>query len=144
MTTKYMKIKQIDGGSLFIDLYKINNISETSQELRLYDFGGNECINPDKPHMFRTSFTAPGARGGLRVYGTAQELMDHIQQQQQNVKRRRRVEPYEPEPKLHTESGESHPLNKSFVMDDQYRPGPRYFSRLFDHPTPLGQLDKVA
>ena len=141
MTTKYMKIKQIDGASLFIDLYKINNISETSQKLRLYDLWGNECINPDNAHKFITSFTAPGARGGLRVLGTAQELMDHIQQQQQNVKRRRKVEPYEPEPKLHTESGETHPLNKSFVTDDPYgrTTASRHMSRLFDHPTPLGQ-----
>jgi len=143
MTTKYMKIKQIHGGSLFIDLYKINNISEGSQEIqqKLRDLWGNECINPDKPHRFITSFTAPGARGGLRVYGTAQELMDHIQQQQQNVKRRRKVEPYEPEPKLHTESGEAHPLNKSFVIEDPYgrTTASRWVTRLFDHPTPLGQ-----
>ena len=141
MTTKYMKIKQIDGRSLFIDLYKINNISEDSAELRLYDFTNNEHIGIDKPHRFITSFTAPGARGGLRVCGTAQELIEHIQQQQQNVKRRRKVEPYEPEPKLYTESGEAHPLNKSFVTDD---PCVRFPARLFDHPTPLGQLDKVA
>ena len=32
MTTKYIKIKQTDGKCLFIDLYKINNISECSKE----------------------------------------------------------------------------------------------------------------
>ena len=67
MTTKYMKIKQIDGTSLFIDLYKINNISEDSAELRLYDFVNNEYINTDKPHRFITSFTAPCARHGASL-----------------------------------------------------------------------------
>ena len=124
MTTKYIKIKQTDGKCLFIDLYKINNISEWSKERDPHNSefppGLNELgravreHGTDIPHRFVASFTAPGARGGLHVFGTAQELIDHIQQQQQNVKRRRKVEPYEPESKLYTESGEVHPLNESF------------------------------
>jgi hypothetical protein len=101
--------------SSFIDLYKINNISEASQEERFTPFYVH--VKED-PYAFFTTFTAPGSHHGYTVNGTAKELITHIEDQQKRARKGLEIESYEPKRKLYTESGNVHALNQSFKPNE--------------------------
>ena len=149
--TKYMKIKPVDAFgstnvSTFIDLYKINNIQESFVEFGWDEFTSNkynfaqaefreECRNiatvygPAEPFLITTIFTAPGSRYGYSVQGTAQELMAHIEKQQLRARKSLEIEPYEPEVKLRTRSGEVHGLNEDYAGEHSRAHGRWFFEK---------------
>jgi len=125
--TKYMKIKTVLGNSgrvdenLYIDLYKINNIREyASFNAVSLPYGCEQSLADEIEDVYTsvTTFTAPGKRNGYTVNGTASELIAHIELQQKRARKGMPVEPYEPEVKLYTASGEVSRLNQTFERPD--------------------------
>ena len=87
--TKYMKITRTSGhevrGELYIDLYKINRISELFNSYCKVQapFGADESLNNyiSDTGYFSTHFSIPGERD-MEVFGPAHEFIAHIEEQQ--------------------------------------------------------------
>ena len=127
--TKYMKIKNVLGHSgkvdenPYIDLYKINNIRELANPNAVsLPYGCEQSLADEIEDVYTsvTTFTAPGKRNGYTVNGTASELIAHIELQQKRARKGMPVEPYEPEVKLYTASGEVSRLNQTFERPDDW------------------------
>jgi hypothetical protein len=128
--TKYMKIKTVlghsgrVGESLYIDLYKINNIREAANFNAVsLPYGCEQSLTDEIEDVYTsvTNFTAPGKRNGYTVNGTAPELIAHIELQQKHARKGLPVEPYEPEVKLYTANGEVSRLNQTFKRPDGWK-----------------------
>ena len=135
--TKYMKVTELLKREVYIDLYKINSIRESFEELTsIYvplagclgipsRFRKNESghilrsrsmcvkeINTDDQGYFRTFFSVPG-NSVMTVGGSAQEFIDHIEEQQKRARKGKEIEPYNPEWwTVCTENGKVHPINE--------------------------------
>jgi hypothetical protein len=120
--TKYMKVTDPSDREVYIDLYKINSIRESFTELRwIYvpnelgtGYGGRRHLanHTDDQGYFRTLFSVPG-NSGLEVGGSAQEFIDHIEEQQKRARKGKEIEPYNPKWwTVYTENGKVHPINE--------------------------------
>ena len=111
--TKYMKVTELFKREVYIDLYKINSISESFEELRgIYVPSSGKKINTDDQGYFRTLFSVPGD-SAMTVGGSAQEFIDHIEEQQKRARKGKEIEPYNPEWwTVYTRNGKVHPINE--------------------------------
>tara|TARA_R110000851_G_scaffold301094_1_gene457397 strand:+ start:225 stop:881 length:657 start_codon:yes stop_codon:yes gene_type:complete len=120
--TKYMKVTDPSNREVYIDLYKINSIRESFTELRdIYvpnelgtGYGGHRHLanHTNDQGYFRTLFSVPGD-SAMTVGGSAQEFIDHIEEQQKRARKGKEIEPYNPKWwTVYTENGKVHPINE--------------------------------
>tara|TARA_R110000803_G_scaffold3790_9_gene12940 strand:- start:1324 stop:1980 length:657 start_codon:yes stop_codon:yes gene_type:complete len=120
--TKYMKVTELEKREVYIDLYKINSIRASFTELRwIYvpneldtSYGGRRHLanHTNDQGYFRTLFSVPGD-SAMTVGGSAQEFIDHIEEQQKRARKGKEIEPYNPKWwTVYTENGKVHPINE--------------------------------
>ena len=131
--TKYMKITRTNGwaagGELYIDLHKINRISEVYHSIyQVRVPGGSDNALRDYVNdagYFSTHFSIPGERN-MEVFGPAKEFITHIEEQQKRARKGKEIEPYEPAgTTVYASTGKVHGINDSLEPQEPQNRGRR-------------------